>query len=59
MRGRVTGGTEDGHQVATAQEPVGRAWRLEEIAETVLWLCLDLAAFTAGFNAVVAGGRMT
>ena len=57
MMERFTGGTEEGRQDAIAQEPVGRAGRPEEIANTVLWLCSDLAAFTVGSNIVVDGGQ--
>jgi NAD(P)-dependent dehydrogenase (short-subunit alcohol dehydrogenase family) len=57
MMDRFTGGTEEGRKGAVAQEPVGRAGRPEEIAGTVLWLCSDLAAFTAGANFVVDGGQ--
>lgn len=57
MMERFAGATEDGHQRAVAQEPVGRLGRPEEIAGTVLWLCSDPAAFTVGANVVVDGGQ--
>lgn len=57
MMDRFSGGTEEGRAAVTAQEPIGRMGRPEEIAGTVLWLCSDLAAFTTGANIIVDGGQ--
>jgi NAD(P)-dependent dehydrogenase (short-subunit alcohol dehydrogenase family) len=57
MMGRFTGGTEEGRAAVSAQEPVGRMGRPEEIAAAVLWLCSDEAAFTIGHAMVVDGGQ--
>lgn len=59
MMDRFSGGTAEGRAAVTAQEPVGRMGRPEEIAGTVLWLCSDLAAFTTGANIIVDGGQTT
>lgn len=52
---RVSGGTEEGYQQTTGQEPVGRLGRPEEVASAVLWLASDSAAFTIGHTLVVDG----
>ncbi|RBY75800.1 oxidoreductase [Geodermatophilus sp. TF02-6] len=57
MMGRVTGGTDEGHERMVGQEPVGRMGRPEEIASAVLWLCSDLGAFAVGHALVVDGGQ--
>ena len=36
--------------------PVGRVASSEEVADAVLWLCSDLAAFVTGSNLVIDGG---
>jgi NAD(P)-dependent dehydrogenase (short-subunit alcohol dehydrogenase family) len=36
--------------------PVGRVANPEEVADAVLWLCSDLAAFVTGSNLVIDGG---
>ncbi len=54
---RFTGGSEEGYRKITAQEPIGRLGRPEEIAGTVLWLCSEAAAFTVGAVIVVDGGQ--
>ena len=54
---RVTGGTPEGRQAITSQEPVGRSGRTEEIAAAVLWLCSDAASFAIGHAMVVDGGQ--
>ena len=40
----------------TAREPVGRMGTPEEVAEAVVWLCLDAASFVIGHTLVVDGG---
>ena len=57
MIGRFTKGTDEGVQRMVAQEPIGRMGRPEEIAETVLWLCSDVAGFAIGHAVVVDGGQ--
>lgn len=43
-------------EAATALEPVGRLGKPEEIAEAVVWLCLDAASFVTGLPMAVDGG---
>ena len=57
MMERFTGGTAEGRAKVIAEEPIGRMGRPEEIANAVLWLCSDAAAFTVGHALVVDGGQ--
>jgi NAD(P)-dependent dehydrogenase (short-subunit alcohol dehydrogenase family) len=57
MIARYTGDTEAGRATITAQEPIGRMGRPEEIAGTVLWLCSDAGGFVTGHAMVVDGGQ--
>ncbi|MBB5399450.1 MULTISPECIES: SDR family oxidoreductase [Paraburkholderia] len=57
MIGRFTQGTEENRKRMIAQEPIGRLGRPEEIANTVLWLCSDVAGFAIGHAVVVDGGQ--
>jgi len=57
MMARFTGGTAQGRATVIAEEPIGRMGRPEEIAEAVLWLCSDAAAFVVGHAMVVDGGQ--
>lgn len=57
MMSRFTGDTEEGRARVIAQEPVGRMGRPEEIANTVLWLCSQEAAFVTGHAMVIDGGQ--
>ncbi|MBW4422184.1 MAG: SDR family oxidoreductase [Myxacorys californica WJT36-NPBG1] len=57
MMGRFTGGTDEGRAKVVAEEPVGRMGKPEEIAEAVLWLCSDAAAFIVGHAMVIDGGQ--
>jgi NAD(P)-dependent dehydrogenase (short-subunit alcohol dehydrogenase family) len=57
MIGRFTQGTEENKQLMITQEPTGRLGRPEEIANTVLWLCSDVAGFAIGHAVVVDGGQ--
>ena len=54
---RFTQGTEEGRQKMIAQEPIGRMGKPEEIAETVLWLCSDVAGFAIGHAFIIDGGQ--
>lgn len=44
------------HERAKELHPVGRVARPEEVADAVLWLSSDLAAFVTGSNLVIDGG---
>jgi NAD(P)-dependent dehydrogenase (short-subunit alcohol dehydrogenase family) len=41
-----------------AQEPIGRLGMPEEIAETVIWLCSERAAFVVGAALAIDGGYL-
>ena len=53
---RFTGGDERTKAEFKAAHPLGRAASVAEIAEAVLWLASDAAAFITGHNLVVDGG---
>lgn len=57
MMDRFSGGTPEGRARVIAQEPVGRMGRPEEIAEAVVFLCSDAAAFVVGHAMVIDGGQ--
>ena len=57
MMDRFTDGTAEGRERVIAQEPVGRMGKPDEIAEAVLWLCSDPAAFVVGHALVIDGGQ--
>jgi NAD(P)-dependent dehydrogenase (short-subunit alcohol dehydrogenase family) len=57
MMTRFTGGTAEGRATVIAEEPIGRMGRPEEIADAVLWLCSDAAAFVVGHAMVIDGGQ--
>jgi NAD(P)-dependent dehydrogenase (short-subunit alcohol dehydrogenase family) len=57
MMARTFGEGTEGREAATAQEPIGRPGRAEEIAAAVLWLCSAASAFTVGHALVVDGGQ--
>ena len=57
MMGRFTGSTPEGRAKVISEEPIGRMGRPEEIANAVLWLCSDAAAFVVGHALVVDGGQ--
>lgn len=42
---------------ASAEQPIGRPVRTDEIADGVLWLCSDGAAMVTGENICIAGGQ--
>ena len=57
MMERFTGGTSKGREQVIAQEPIGRMGKPEEIADAVVWLCSDAAAFVVGHALVIDGGQ--
>jgi NAD(P)-dependent dehydrogenase (short-subunit alcohol dehydrogenase family) len=57
MMGRFTGDTPEGRAKVIAEEPVGRMGKPEEIAEAVIWLCSEGAAFMIGHAMVMDGGQ--
>jgi NAD(P)-dependent dehydrogenase (short-subunit alcohol dehydrogenase family) len=57
MMNRFSGGTPEGRERVIAQEPIGRMGKPEEIAESVIWLCSDAAAFVIGHAMVIDGGQ--
>jgi NAD(P)-dependent dehydrogenase (short-subunit alcohol dehydrogenase family) len=57
MMDRFSGGTDAGRASVIAQEPVGRMGKPEEIADAVLWMCSDPAAFMTGHALVMDGGQ--
>src|SRR5437763_16221932 len=57
MMARFTGGTAEGRARVISEEPIGRMGRPEEIANAVVWLCSDAAAFVVGHAMVVDGGQ--
>lgn len=57
MMDRFTGGTAQGREQVIAQEPIGRMGQPEEIANAVVWLCSDAAAFVVGHALVIDGGQ--
>ncbi|MDV2996816.1 MAG: 2,5-dichloro-2,5-cyclohexadiene-1,4-diol dehydrogenase [Chroococcidiopsis sp. SAG 2025] len=57
MMDRFTGGTAEGREQVIAEEPIGRMGQPEEIANAVVWLCSDAAAFVIGHAMVIDGGQ--
>ncbi|HVG21486.1 MAG TPA: SDR family oxidoreductase [Blastocatellia bacterium] len=57
MMDRFTGGAAEGWEKITAEEPIGRVGRPEEIADAVIWLCSDASSFVVGHALVVDGGQ--
>lgn len=57
MMDRFTGGTSKGREQVISEEPIGRMGKPEEIADAVVWLCSDAAAFVVGHALVVDGGQ--
>jgi NAD(P)-dependent dehydrogenase (short-subunit alcohol dehydrogenase family) len=53
---RFTGGNEQAKAEFKAAHPLGRAGSVTEIADAVLWLASDSAAFVTGHNLVIDGG---
>jgi NAD(P)-dependent dehydrogenase (short-subunit alcohol dehydrogenase family) len=56
---RVSGGTFEGREAMTAQEPIGRMGTPDEIVAAVVWLCSDAPPFLLGHALVVDGGQTT
>lgn len=54
---RASGGSAEGYEKMTAQEPIGRLGTPEEIADSVLWLCSENASFMVGHALVIDGGQ--
>ena len=57
MMDRFSGGTPEGRQQVISQEPIGRMGQPEEIANAVVWLCSEAAAFVVGHAMVIDGGQ--
>src|ERR687894_1819539 len=57
MMDRFTSGTAEGWEKITAEEPIGRVGRPEEIADAVIWLCSDASSFVVGHALMVDGGQ--
>lgn len=57
MMDRFSGGTPEGRQQVTAQEPIGRLGTSDDIANAVLWLCSDASSFVTGATLVADGGQ--
>ena len=57
MMDRFSGGTSEGREQVISQEPIGRMGQPEEIANAVVWLCSDAAAFVVGHAMVIDGGQ--
>jgi NAD(P)-dependent dehydrogenase (short-subunit alcohol dehydrogenase family) len=57
MMERFTGGSAEGRAKVVSEEPIGRMGQPEEIANAVLWLCSDAAAFMVGHAMVIDGGQ--
>ena len=57
MMDRFTGGTSQGREQVIVEEPIGRMGQPEEIANAVVWLCSDAAAFVVGHALVIDGGQ--
>ena len=57
MMDRFTNGATEGWEKITAEEPIGRVGRPEEIADAVIWLCSDASSFVVGHALVVDGGQ--
>jgi NAD(P)-dependent dehydrogenase (short-subunit alcohol dehydrogenase family) len=57
MMARFTGGTAEGRAQVISEEPIGRMGQPEEIANAVLWLCSEAAAFVVGHALVIDGGQ--
>jgi len=56
MIDRLTGKNQDAIEQFTGLEPVGRFGQPEEIANAVVWMCSDEAAFVTGDAMAVDGG---
>lgn len=56
MIDRVTGNKKETEEQFARMEPVGRFGLPEEIANAVIWLCLDEASFVTGIAMPVDGG---
>jgi NAD(P)-dependent dehydrogenase (short-subunit alcohol dehydrogenase family) len=57
MMERFTGGSAEGRAKVVSEEPIGRMGQPEEIANAVIWLCSDAAAFMVGHAMVIDGGQ--
>lgn len=56
MVARATGGDPDAEAGYAQAEPVGRLGTPQEVAEAIVWLCSDAAAFVTGTTFPVDGG---
>ncbi len=53
-----TGGTPEGEAVLAQMHPLGRIGTPDEVAEAVLWLCSDRAAYCTGLALPLDGGAL-
>ncbi len=56
MADRLAVGVKMKKDELAALHPIGRVGRVEEVAETVLWLCSRRASFVTGHSLIVDGG---
>ena len=56
MADRLAAGVKMKKDELAALHPIGRVGRVEEVAETVLWLCSRRASFVTGHSLIVDGG---